>query len=42
MNEDEDDYEYIFDIFYTLFGFVIFVFLVIGIVAIVAGLISLL
>jgi hypothetical protein len=42
MNEDEDDYEYIFDIFYTLFGFVIFVFVVIGIVAIVAGLISLL
>ena len=39
---DEDDYEYIFDIFYTLFGFVIFVFVVIGIVAIVAGLISLL
>ena len=42
MNNDEDDYEYIFDIFYTLFGFVIFVFVVIGIVAIAFGLISLL
>jgi len=42
MSNDEDDYEYIFDIFYTLFGFVIFVFVVIGIVAIVFGLISLL
>jgi hypothetical protein len=44
MNDDEDDYnyEYFFDILYTLFGFVIFVFAVIGIAAIVFGLISLL
>jgi hypothetical protein len=42
MNGDEDDYEYLFDILYTLFGFVIFVFAVIGIAAIVFGLISLL
>ena len=42
MNNDEDDYEYLFDILYTLFGFVIFVFVVIGIAAIVFGLISLL
>ena len=42
MSDDEDDYEYLFDILYTLFGFVIFVFAVIGITAIVFGLISLL
>jgi len=42
MNKDEDDYEYLFDILYTLFGFVIFVFAVIGIAAIVFGLINLL
>ena len=42
MNNDDDDYGYIFDIFYTLFGFIIFVFIVIGIAAIVAGIISLL
>jgi len=42
MNDDEDDYEYLFDILYTLFGFVIFVFFVLGITAIVLGLVSLL
>jgi hypothetical protein len=38
MNDDEDDYEYLFDILYT----VIFVFFVLGIAAIVLGLVSLL
>ena len=42
MNDDEDDYEYLFDILYTLFGFVIFVFMVMGIAVIVFGLINLL
>lgn len=42
MSDDEDDYEYIFDILYTLFGFIVFVFVVIGIGSIVVGLISLL
>jgi len=42
MIEDDDDYEYLFDILYTLFGFVIFVFFVLGIAAIILGLVSLL
>jgi len=42
MNDDEDDYECLFNILYTLFGFVIFVFFVLGITAIVLGLVSLL
>ena len=42
MNDDDNDYEYLFDILYTVFGFLIFMFFVMGIGAIVVVLISLL
>ena len=42
MDDDEDDYEYLFDILYTIFGFMAFAFFVMGIGAFVVVLISLL
>ena len=42
MNDEDDDYEYLFDILYTVFGFVIFIFFVMGIGALVVVLINML
>lgn len=42
MDDDEDDYEYLFDILYTVFGVMAFVFFVMGISAIVVVLSNLL
>jgi len=42
VSEDDDDYEYLFDILYTVFGVMAFVFFVMGIGAFVVVLISLL
>lgn len=42
MNDEDDDYEYLFDILYTVFGFVIFIFFVMGISALVVVLINML
>ena len=42
MIDDDDDYEYLFDILYTVFGVLVLLFAVIGFGAIVFGLISLL
>lgn len=42
MDDDEDDYEYLFDILYTVFGVMAFVFFVMGIGAIVVVLSNLL
>lgn len=42
MNDDDDDYEYLFDMLYTIFGVIVFVFFAMGISAFVVVLISLL
>jgi hypothetical protein len=42
MNDDDDDYEYLFDILYTVFGVMAFVFFVMGIGAFVVVLINML
>jgi hypothetical protein len=42
MIDDEDDYEYLFDILYTVFGVLVVLFAIIGFSAIIFGLVSLL
>ena len=42
MIDDDDDYEYLFDILYTVFGVMVMLFSVVGFVAIVFGIVSLL
>lgn len=42
MNDDEDDYEHLFDILYTVFGVMVMLFSVVGFGAIVFGIVSLL
>jgi hypothetical protein len=42
MIDDEDDYEYLFDMLYTIFGVIVFVFFAMGISALVVVLINML
>jgi hypothetical protein len=42
MNDEDDDYEYLFDMLYTIFGVIVFVFFAMGISALVVVLINML
>ena len=42
MNDDDDDYEYLFDMLYAIFGVIVFVFFGMAISAFVVVLINLL
>jgi hypothetical protein len=42
MIDDDDDYEYLFDILYTVLGVMVMLFAIIGFGAIVFGIVSLL
>jgi hypothetical protein len=42
MNDDEDDYEYLFDILYTVFGVLVVLFAIVGFGAIVFVVVNLL
>ena len=42
MNDEDDDYGYLFDMLYTIFGVIVFVFFAMGISALVVVLINML
>ena len=42
MIDDDDDYEHLFDILYTVFGVMVLLFAIVGFGAIVFGIVSLL